>query len=93
MNEVQNLVPLAMLPSGFYFSRDGRILTVAVQASVILKNFDLEQLRAIACYRLKDYLNRNPQGEQSLYRDYEAMKVLNSMRSHYTDEQPSDTAG
>lgn len=58
------------------FSPDGKTIAIARDSSVILENFDLEQLSAIACHWLKDYLERNPQGEQSLYRDCKAMKVF-----------------
>lgn len=77
---------------GHHFSPDGKTIAIASDSSVILENFDLEQLGAIACDWLKDYLEYNPQGQQSLYRDCKAMNRVNSMRSHYTDEQPSDRA-
>ncbi|HEY9674600.1 MAG TPA: AAA-like domain-containing protein [Waterburya sp.] len=42
------------------FTPDGRTLAVAFKASVMLENFDLEQLGAIACDWLRDYLKYNP---------------------------------
>lgn len=42
------------------FSPDGKTIAVASGSSVILENFDLEQLGTIACRWLRDYLHHNP---------------------------------
>lgn len=42
------------------FSPDGKTIAIASNSSVILENFDVEQLRAIACDWLRDYLKYNP---------------------------------
>jgi WD40 repeat protein len=42
------------------FSPDGKTIAIASNSSVILENFDLEQLSAIACDWLRDYLKYNP---------------------------------
>ncbi len=47
------------------FSPDGKTIAVASGSSVILENFDLEQVSAIACEWLRDYLKYNPNITQS----------------------------
>ncbi|HEY9739825.1 MAG TPA: hypothetical protein V6C90_04985, partial [Coleofasciculaceae cyanobacterium] len=47
------------------FSLDGKTIAIAIESSVILKNFDLEQLGAIAYEWLRDYLKYNPNITQS----------------------------
>ncbi len=42
------------------FSPDGKTMAIAKDSSVILENFDLDQLSAIACSWLRDYLHHNP---------------------------------
>jgi WD40 repeat protein len=42
------------------FSPDGKTIAIASESSVILENFDSEQLGAIACDWLRDYLKYNP---------------------------------
>ena len=46
--------------AGISFSPDGKTIAMNRGLSVILVNFDLEQLRAIACDWLRDYLKHNP---------------------------------
>lgn len=59
----KELATLTGYPNGFAgisFSPDGKIIAMNRGLSVILVNFDLEQLAAIACNWLRDYLKYSP---------------------------------
>ncbi|MBD2463591.1 AAA-like domain-containing protein [Oscillatoria sp. FACHB-1407] len=47
------------------FSPDGKTIAIASGSAVILENFDLDQLGAIACRWLSDYLHHNPTVEST----------------------------